>query len=163
MEAMYRKLNQEHGINLVTIPPFSILRYRKELQRLEETYERHFNNFYTFLTTEQYTLTSRFFETLATRVVQVFEILNRDVEQWLKAIMSPMESQVREHQMQLRRRLESVKRIHKAADTLEDRIGELEQMQGDVARQADELSELSTRIKGVLDQVEGSGEVALAA
>jgi len=163
MEAMYRKLNQEHGINLVAIPPFSVLRYRKELQRLEETYERHFNNFYTFLTTEQYTLTSRFFETLATRVVQVFEILNRDVEQWLKAIMSPMESQVREHQMQLRRRLESVKRIHKAADTLEDRIGELEQMQGDVARQVAELTELINRIRDTLSQVEGNEETALAA
>ena len=31
-----------------------------------------------------------------------------------------MESQVREHQVQLRRRLESIKRIHKARDTLED-------------------------------------------
>ncbi|MCP5278188.1 MAG: dynamin family protein [Thiobacillus sp.] len=163
MEAMYRKLNQEHGINLVAIPPFSVLRYRKELQRLEETYERHFNNFYTFLTTEQYTLTSRFFETLATRVVQVFEILNRDVEQWLKAIMSPMESQVREHQMQLRRRLESVKRIHKAADTLEDRIGELEQMQGDVARQVAELEALSGRIKGTLAMADARHETALAA
>lgn len=163
MEAMYRKLNQEHGINLVTIPPFSVLRYRKELQRLEETYERHFNNFYTFLTTEQYTLTSRFFETLATRVVQIFELLNQDVEQWLKAIMSPMESQVREHQMQLRRRLESVKRIHKAADTLEDRIGELEQMQGDVARQISELNRLANRIRNTLAQVEGNEETALAA
>ena len=163
MEAMYRKLNQEHGINLVSIPPFSVLRYRKELQRLEETYERHFNNFYTYLTTEQYTLTSRFFETLASRAVQVFEILNRDVEKWLKAIMSPMESQVREHQMQLRRRLESVKRIHKAADTLEDRIGELEQMQTDVARQIAELRELTGRVNGCLAAVEDGGEVALAA
>lgn len=154
MEAMYRKLNQEHGINLVSIPPFSILRYRKELQRLEETYERHFNNFYTYLTTEQYTLTSRFFETLATRVVHVYEILNRDVEQWLKAVMSPMESQVREHQMQLRRRLESVKRIHRAADTLEDRIGELEQMQIDVTRQDQELAALSGRIRGTLAAIE---------
>jgi len=36
--------------------------------------------------------------------------------------MAPMETQVREHQLQLRRRLESIKRIHKATDTLEDRI-----------------------------------------
>ena len=163
MEAMYRKLNQEHGINLVAVPPFSTLRYRKELKRLEETYERHFNNFYTFLTTEQYTLTSRFFETLASRVVQVFEILNRDVEKWLKAIMSPMEGQVREHQMQLRRRLESVKRIHKAADTLEDRIGELEHMQTEVARQVAALEELAARVKASLGTSDADAEVALAA
>ena len=154
MEAMYQKLNLEHGINLITIPPFSMLRYRKEMQRLEEAYDVQFNTFYTFLTTEQYTLTSRFFETLASRVVQVFEILNKDVENWLKAIMSPMESQVREHQMQLRRRLESVKRIHKAADTLEDRIGELDQMYTEVGRQIKELSGLTSGIQAALAPIE---------
>jgi hypothetical protein len=150
MEAMYRKLNLEHGINLISIPPFSMLRYRKEMQRLEEAYDQQFNTFYTFLTTEQYTLTTRFFETLASRVVQVFEILNKDVENWLKAVMSPMEGQVREHQMQLRRRLESVKRIHKAADTLDDRIGELDQMHSEVTRQHAELSDLSQGIRAAL-------------
>jgi hypothetical protein len=154
MEAMYHKLNLEHGINLIAIPPFSMLRYRKEMQRLEEAYDVQFNTFYTFLTTEQYTLTTRFFETLASRVVQVFEILNKDVESWLKAIMSPMESQVREHQMQLRRRLESVKRIHKAADTLEDRIGELDQMYAEVGRQIKELGGLTTGIQAALAPIE---------
>ena len=162
MAAMYLKLNQEHGINLITIPPFSMLRYRKEMQRLEDAYDQQFNTIYTFLTTEQYTLTTRFFETLASRVVQVFEILNRDVENWLKAVMSPMESQVREHQMQLRRRLESVKRIHKAADTLEDRIGELDQMHAEVGRQIHELNGLTSDILTALKPVEAEPE-ALAA
>jgi hypothetical protein len=162
MEAMYQKLNLEHGINLITIPPFSMLRYRKEMQRLEEAYDVQFNTFYTFLTTEQYTLTSRFFETLASRVVQVFEILNRDVESWLKAVMSPMESQVREHQMQLRRRLESVKRIHKAADTLEDRIGELDQMYTEVGRQIKELSTLTFGIKAALAPIDNQAAVLAA-
>jgi prefoldin subunit 5 len=39
--------------------------------------------------------------------------------------MAPMEAQVREHQVQLKRRLESIKRIHQATDTLEQRIEEL--------------------------------------
>jgi len=56
----------------------------------------------------------------------------------------------REHQMQLRRRLESVKRIHKAADTLDDRIGELDQMHSEVIRQHAELSNLSDGIRTAL-------------
>ena len=58
---------------------------------------------------------------IASRVKHVYDIANRDVEAWLKAVMSPLETQVREHHMQLRRRLESIKRIHHATDTLEDR------------------------------------------
>jgi predicted GTPase len=151
MDAMYKKLNQDHGIQLVSIPPFSMLRYRKEIERLETTYNSHFNTLLNLLTTEQYTLTSRFFETLASRVVSVFELANKEVETWLKSIMSPMESQVREHQMQLRRRLESVKRIHKAADTLGGRIQELEQMRADIERQLDSLAGIDARLRAALE------------
>lgn len=152
MEAMYAKLNAEHGIQLIAIPPFSMLRYRKEMARLEAVYDRHFNTLLNLLTTEQHTLTARFFETLASRVVQVFEAANLEAESWLKSIMSPMETQVREHQMQLRRRLESVKRIHKAADTLEDRIVELDQALQDIRRQLRELDAIEGDIRRCLQQ-----------
>lgn len=151
MEAMYRKLNTEHGMARYTVPTFSMLRYHKELQRLEAAYDQQINNLFTLLTTEQYLLTTRFFETVANRVVKVFEIANGEVEAWLRAVMSPMESQIREHQMQLRRRLESVKRIHKAADTLDDRISELLQMQGEARRQLGELDQATASIHSLLD------------
>jgi chromosome segregation ATPase len=64
---------------------------------------------------------------------------NRDADNWLKTIMSPMESQVREHQIQLRRRLESIKRIHKASDTLEDRMKELEHVREGIREQEKKL------------------------
>lgn len=162
MEAMYRKLNTEHGMARYAVPTFSMLRYRKELQRLKTAYEQRINNLFTLLTTEQYLLTTRFFETVANRVVRVFEIANREVESWLRAVMSPMESQVREHQMQLRRRLESVKRIHKAADTLEDRINELMQMQAEAKRQLAELDQASGCIRDLLNSELATG-IALAA
>lgn len=150
MEAMYKKLNEEHGIVPSGVPPFSLLRYRKELQRLEQAYQSQINTLLTLLTTEQHALTARFFETIANRAVQVFDALNKETESWLRAVMSPMESQVREHQMQLRRRLESVKRIHKAADTLEDRIQELEQMKTDANRQIKELVTLGLSLRKLL-------------
>ncbi|NTV95598.1 MAG: GTPase [Thiobacillus sp.] len=161
MEAMYRKLSTDHGMARYTVPTFSMLRYHKELQRLEAAYNQQINNLFTLLTTEQYLLTTRFFETVANRVVKVFEIANGEVEGWLRAVMSPMESQIREHQMQLRRRLESVKRIHKAADTLDDRISELLQMQGEARRQLTELDQATTCIRDLLnDQVTASQALA---
>jgi len=128
------------------------------MDRLEATYNQHFNTLLNLLTTEQHTLTQRFFETLAKRVIEVFETANQEAENWLKSIMSPMETQVREHQMQLRRRLESVKRIHKAADTLQDRIQELEQTQREIQRQLRELAQLKRQIELSL---EGESDGAL--
>jgi len=46
-----------------------------------------------------------------------------------------METYVREHHTQLRRRLESVKRIHKASDTVEQRLQELTVMHDKLIKQ----------------------------
>jgi hypothetical protein len=96
------------------------------------------------------TLTTKFFETLASRVIHVFEVANRDIENWLKAVIAPMESQVREHQLQLRRRLESIKRIYKATDTLEDRIQELEAIEKSIQAQLDDLKVLRMHMNNAL-------------
>jgi DNA repair exonuclease SbcCD ATPase subunit len=53
------------------------------------------------------------------------DIENRDLESWLKAVMAPLETQVKEHHLQLRRRLDSIKRIHRASGELEERLAEL--------------------------------------
>lgn len=82
--------------------------------------------------------------------MHVYEVANRDVEHWLKAVISPMESQVREHQLQLRRRLESIKRIYKATDTLEERILELETIENNIRIQIDDLQLLKQHIVNAL-------------
>ena len=138
MGGMYKKFSEEHGLGSVSPPPFSTLKYHKELSRLERSFNEHFNTGALFVNSKT-TLTKKFFETIANRVVYVYEVANRDVDNWLKAVMAPMETQVREHQIQLRRRLESVKRIHKATDTLEDRIGELAEIDAGVVQQLNEL------------------------
>lgn len=150
MDAMYEKFSQEHGLRQVTPPSFSTLRYQKELTKLERAYKEHFNTALNMLTNEKMTLTSKFFETLASRVINVFEVANRDVENWLKAVIAPMESQVREHQLQLRRRLESIKRIYKATDTLEDRITELENVEKGIHMQLADLKVLRQHMGNAL-------------
>ncbi len=124
---MYQRFAKEHGIEPFTPPPFSMLKYQKEVERLERAYNVHFNTLWNMVSKAKFTLMKRFFETIAIRVKHVFDIANRDLESWLKAVMAPLETQVREHHLQLRRRLESVKRIHRASDELEERIAELEQ------------------------------------
>jgi predicted GTPase len=146
MAAMYKKFSEEHGLGNVTPPPFSTLKYHKEISRLEKSFREHFNTISTLLTTSKGKLSHKFFETIASRVLYVFEVANRDVENWLKAVMAPMETQVREHQLQLRRRLESIKRIHKATDTLEGRIEELEEMDRQLTTQ---LADMDGRLRNI--------------
>ena len=127
MRAMYVRFANEHGLEPFMPPPFSVLKYQKEVERLERAYNTHFNTLWNMVSKAKFALMKRFFETVASRAKHVYDIANRDVESWLKAVMAPLETQVREHHLQLRRRLESIRRIHQASDELEDRISELEQ------------------------------------
>jgi hypothetical protein len=99
----------------------------------------------------KFALMKRFFETIASRAKHVYDIANRDVESWLKAVMAPLETQVREHHLQLRRRLESIRRIHQASDELEDRIAELEQARVALIFQQDGLSDQLESIDAIVE------------
>jgi len=150
MAAMYQKFSEEHGLSSVSPPAHTLNKFRKEMARLERIFDERFNTVFKMLTLEQHQLTARFFETLASKVVQVFEIANRETEAWLKALIAPMETQVREHQIQLRRRLESVSRIHAATETLDERIAELQAAGAAVGDQLEALARINERILQVL-------------
>ena len=157
MTAMYQKFSDEHGLAAVNPPDHSLNKYRREMARLERIFDERFNTVFKMLTLGQHQLTARFFETLASKVVQVFEIANSETESWLKALIAPMETQVREHKNQLKRRLESVSRIHAATETLDERIAELEASMGTVSDQLDTLAQINTRIVDALyDETAGS-------
>jgi len=151
MRAMYARFAKEHGLEPFNPPPFSVLKYQKEIERLERAYNTHFNTLWNMVSKAKFALMKRFFETIASRVKHVYDVANRDVEAWLKAVMSPLETQVREHHLQLRRRLDSIKRIHVASDELEERIGELEQQQAAVMLQ----------VKGLLQEVASVDAIVL--
>ncbi|MBC2761691.1 dynamin family protein [Thiobacillus sp.] len=150
MTAMYQKFSDEHGLAAVNPPDHSLHKYRKEMARLERIFDERFNTVFKMLTVGQSQLTARFFETLASKVVQVFELANSETESWLKALIAPMETQVREHKLQLKRRLESVSRIHAATETLDERIAELEASIGTVSDQLDNLARINLRIADAL-------------
>ncbi|SBT07809.1 conserved hypothetical protein [Candidatus Accumulibacter aalborgensis] len=152
MEAIYRKFSVEHGLKLGAPIAFSLIRYEKEIDRLDEWCSTHINTVFQLLIQEKGHLTQRFFEEVAILVRKTFEHANRDAESWLKAIMAPMEIQIREHQIQLKRRLESIKRIHQATDTLEERIAELVSVEDKLVSQMQALNRVGQNIHHVLQQ-----------
>ena len=160
MDAVYKKFSVEHGLKLGKPAAFSLLRYDKELDRLEAWCNTHLNTMRSLLTLDKKNITQKFFEEVAVQVRRAFERANKDAETWLRAIMAPMETQVREHQIQLKRRLESIKRIHQATDTLEDRIGELESVEKDLLRQINALEGVVGRVRSLLLPPQGQLRVA---
>lgn len=151
LDVMYKRFSVEHGLKLTPPEKFSVQRCEAELNHLESVCQRHLGNPLMLVTTEKHVLMKKFFETAAVQVRRIFEVVNRDVEQWLRAVMAPLEIQVREYQLQLKRRLESVRRVHQATDTLENRVGELKQNEQSTETLIEELTELQNNIRRALD------------
>ncbi|MCX9155563.1 dynamin family protein [Niveibacterium sp. 24ML] len=159
LDTMYKKFAVEHGLKLASPTGFSTLRYEKEIERLRAAFNQQLNTVGAMVLHRKGTVTQRFFDTIALEARRTFEMANRDVDQWLRAVMSPLETQVREYQIQLKRRLESVKRIHEATGTLEERIAELDQSERAALQQLAELSRIERGIAGAIGIV---GELAPA-
>jgi hypothetical protein len=150
MRGMYARWSDEQGLERYSPPPFSMLKYLKEIDRLERAYNTHFNTLWNMVSKAKFALMKRFFETVASRARHVYDIANRDAEGWLRLVMAPFETQVRERQLQLRRRLDSIRRIHGASGELETRVAELvqqgEAVAEDIAALDRELSEIAIAI-----------------
>ena len=99
-------------------------------------------------------ITNRFYESVCSASRKIFKRALRDANNWNNNLMVPMETYVREHHTQLRRRLESVKRIHKASDTVETRLVELVQMQEQLTAQHDEFTLLQNKLADLMIEAE---------
>ncbi len=146
MRGMYARWSDEQGLERYSPPPFSMLKYLKEIDRLERAYNTHFNTLWNMVSKAKFALMKRFFETVASRARHVYDIANRDAEGWLRLVMAPFETQVRERQLQLRRRLDSIRRIHGASGELETRVSELAQ-QGEAV--ADDIAALDRELSAI--------------
>jgi hypothetical protein len=146
MLAMQERFGMAHGLTLGAPPAFSLAERRRQLDDLERGARRQLGGFIALLTRDKRTLTQQFFETAALQLRKIFDHANRDAEYWLRATMSPLENQVREIQKQLKHRLDSVRRIHDAAEGLEDRISELTQARAVASARLRELGELETAL-----------------
>jgi hypothetical protein len=146
MTVMYRKFSTEHGLAVSTPMPFTLEKYEQELKMIEGVYQKQFGTG-TILTTPQVIIMRKFFDSIASRVKQSFLQANRDVEAWLKVVMAPLEAQIWEHKTQLKRRKQSIERIHLATDSLEDKVQTLEKMQAELEAQQRTLQLLENELK----------------
>lgn len=150
MRAMCEKFGKAYGVTIEQPPSFTLASRRRQLDHLEKTARRQFGGFFSLLTREKETLIQQFFNTVATEIRTVFEQANRSADHWLRALMAPLENQVREAQRQMRHRLENMRRIHDAAESLEDRIDEMEQGREGLKTRMGELERLMALLEATL-------------
>ncbi len=158
MVAMYREFGEQHGLMLGAPTLFSLRRHQRSLDRIEQGHERHFGGLRLALTGRA-ALTQRFFETAAAQVSEVHAAATRDLQAWLRTVLAPVEAHVREHQMQLRRRLEAVGRVLEASETLESRIAQVTELHRQVDDRIAFADQVSEPVRSLLRAATVSAEL----
>jgi len=158
-ESITRDFEQDHGIANFRIRRLRLEKFKQEIIRLE-TKHRHLKDTKTLFFREQMSITNRFYESVCQASRKIFSRAQRDATNWNNNLMVPMETYVREHHTQLRRRLESVKRIHKASDTVEQRLQELNVMQGQLLEQHKQFSSFQSALSELLTLSDQSSALA---
>lgn len=154
-ERITRDFEDEHGITNFRVRRLRLEKFQQEVARLEQKYS-HLKETKTLFFREQMSITNRFYDSVCSASRKIFNHALRDAKAWNNNLMVPMETYVREHHTQLRRRLESVKRIHKASDTVETRLAELKIIQTELQTQHTQFSEFKDDLQGLLE-AKGSG------
>jgi hypothetical protein len=130
---------QEVGWSLAPPMTFSVDSYLAEVDRMQDVARAQFGAI-AVLTRGKWRLVERFLETVVAKSRELLSAAERDVEAWVGSLLPAMEGQVREQRGRLVRRAESIQRIRGAQETLEGRIGELEQSLAAVRGQVEALT-----------------------
>jgi hypothetical protein len=159
MATVNRRFADSWGLSPVELAPFSTDRFPLELDRLEEHCSRDFRSASSLLTRRRKTLAALFFDTVALKVVHVFEIADREVRTWMNSFIRPLEAQVNTFQEQANSRIEGMARIRDAESGLLERIDGLRQFLNECDERAREWESHDARLARLLD-VEGAGVAA---
>lgn len=152
-EGITRDFEHDHGIANFRVRRLRLEKFKQEINRLEQKHSS-LKQTRTLFFREQMSITNRFYESVCTVSRKIFSRALLDATNWNNNLMVPMETYVREHHTQLRRRLESVKRIHKASDTVEQRLQELTVMQAALLKQHDGFTSRQNALVNLLIEAE---------
>jgi hypothetical protein len=145
-----RRFAADYGMLVEVGAEFATDRFLLELARLQEHCERDFKSATSLLTRGRKTLGSVFFDTVALKVIHVFEIADREVRTWMASFIRPLDAQLSAFQEQTNARIEGMGRIQNAETDLVVRLGELQALVAEVEAQRAQCSAHQEKLVALL-------------
>ena len=159
MAAVARKFTHDYQIAEVEVAEFGTERFLVELDRLEARCAHDFKGAASLLTRRRSTLGTLFFDTIALKVVHVFEIADREVRTWMNGFIRPLDARLAQFQEQANNRVEGMGRIQNAETDLVARADELRALVREVQQALQQWREHYDRLA---ELVEADREPSLA-
>jgi hypothetical protein len=155
MAVVNAKFAEEFGIAPVEVGDFTTDRFLAELDRLETLCERDFKGATGMLLRRKKTVGALFFDSIALKVIHIFEIADREVRAWMNSFLRPLELRVAAFLEQSASRAESMAKVRGAEVDLVGRLEELGEFRDATSVQQEQWTQFSLRLE-VLLEIEGA-------
>ena len=152
LAASFRQLNAEFGFSLQTPVEPDMARYERDLELVQRSHVQYLG-VSNALKLAQPDFADRLVRALATRLRVVYESALGEVELWNKSAAAQLDSQLRERHRNFARRLEAIERIQGAANTLDERIGEIKIQEQSLDEMGHKLGNLTEHLVAGSEQV----------
>ena len=150
VQTIYRQFNKEHGLTETKPKLFSIVKYKRDLERLYFEAEAYRNS-PVMTMTEQAFVVKKFFISMVSHARNTLYQAHQEANSWSKAAMLPLVSRIKEHKDQMEKRLESLRKINESRDTLQARMSDLSKTAELLQGQLEDLNKLMETLNKPLE------------
>ena len=141
----FKQLNSEFGFSLQAPKEPEMSRFMVDLEQIERSHLQYLG-VSNILKLAQPEFSERLVRALATRLRVVYETALGEVELWNKSAASQLDAQLKERRRNFTRRIEAIERIQHAASGLDERIAEINTLEGAIDAMDDKLDELTAQL-----------------
>ena len=157
MNAASRKFAEEYKVASMEAPDFGTGRFIAEIDRLELVCARDFKGTGSLLTRRRSTLATLFFDTVALKVAEVFEIAHREGHAWIAGFLRPLEAQLNGYAEQAEARTSGMGRMRAAETDLVAHQQELGKLAENVRDQLEDGEDRRRRLMALLEVDDSPG------
>lgn len=125
LQRIYRKFSEDHRLGNIRPKLFSVNKYKLEMERLHREAEAYRKSPLTAMTEQSFVI-KKFFISLVSHARSAFYQAYSEAESWNKTALHSLLSRIKEHKDQMKKRLESLRKISESREMLQQRIAELE-------------------------------------
>lgn len=159
LQKIYRKYNEEQKLGNARPKLFSINKFKQEMDRLHREAEAYRKSPITTMTEQSFVI-KKFFISLVSHARSTFYQTYTEAESWNKTALRSLLSRLKEQKDQMKKRLESLRRINESREMLQGRIQELETNAEQLNTQLADINMLIETLNRPLDSFLGNEKSA---
>jgi len=159
VDKVYKEFQERYGFANLTPPPLNLEKHILAMKGLKASTERFCRDPVNVMT-EKHFLVKRFYNGLVTEARSAFQATRKELDSWLKNALTPISTQLKEHQTLLERRVENLKKLSGDLSSLQERLHQLEAQKMALGKQVEELLRIKYKVLGTAERQRARAKAA---